>query len=112
MNSRNFFDHQIFHTFNRIKTKRQIADDLSLALQLSSEEVWKKPATSWEATETDENGACCSKNIIQKPEKSIPKNLTTSVDDDEVIAQLLQAEFDLEFDEDLKRLEQSRNKSE
>lgn len=62
-------------------------------------------------TETDENGACCSKNIIQKPEKSIPKSLTTSVDDDEVIAQLLQAEFDLEFDEDLKRLEQSRNKS-
>lgn len=93
------------------KNKRQILDDFNLALQISSEEALK---TSWkskkiDATETDETGACCSKNLIQT--SSIPKQLTTSVDDDEVIAQLLQAEFDLEFDEDLKRLEHSRNKN-
>jgi hypothetical protein len=32
--------------------------------------------------------------------------------DDKKIAELLQAEYDLEYDEELKRLENSRNKSE
>lgn len=36
---------------------------------------------------------------------------SSTVMDDLVIAQLLQAEYDLEFDEEIKRLEQSRNKS-
>lgn len=68
--------------------------------------------SSWKSSklETDETGACCSKNVVQA--NKIPAKLTTSVEDDEAIAQLLQAEFDLEFDEDLKRLEHSRNKSE
>lgn len=96
-----------------MKTKKQLADDFNLALQLSSEEVWKTSTTTKsEATETDENGACCSKNVIdpvkiQSESIAIPQST-----DDEVIAQLLQAEFDIEFDEELKRLEQSRNKSE
>lgn len=62
--------------------------------------------------ETDEYGACSSKNVINS--LTIPNdNLssTASVVDDQAIAQLLQAEFDLEFDEEIKRLEQSRNKS-
>jgi hypothetical protein len=88
-----------------------------LALQLSSEEVWKKPSTTKaekkiEATETDENGACCSKNVIDSVKTSSQSITIPQSTDDEVIAQLLQAEFDIEFDEELKRLEQSRNKSE
>lgn len=33
------------------------------------------------------------------------------LDDDRQIAELLQAEFDLEYDEEIKRLENARNKS-
>lgn len=71
-------------------------------------EVWKKPVI-----ETDENGACSSKSLIHSI--TLPNEPTTSntpeVLDDAVIAQLLQAEFDLEFDEEIKRLENNRNKS-
>lgn len=37
--------------------------------------------------------------------------LTPTIEDDKTIAELLQAEFDLEYDEEIKRLEASRNKS-
>jgi hypothetical protein len=37
--------------------------------------------------------------------------LTPTLEDDARIAELLQAEFDLEYDEEIKRLEASRNKS-
>ena len=37
--------------------------------------------------------------------------LSPTIEDDKRIAELLQAEFDLEYDEEIKRLEASRNKS-
>lgn len=66
------------------------------------------PSQTAPTVETDEDGACSSKSVINS--LSIP-NVVESKTDDSVIAQLLQAEFDLEFDEEIKRLEQSRNKS-
>lgn len=37
--------------------------------------------------------------------------LTPTFEDDKRIAELLQAEFDLEYDEEIRRIEASRNKS-
>lgn len=98
-------------------------EDFNLAKELSVKQVWKKP----EVVETDEYGACSSKSdcstsrsassiksVIQSinlPNEPTLSNVTPEVLDDAVIAQLLQAEFDLEFDTELKRLESSRNKS-
>lgn len=74
---------------------------------------WKPlPAEPKPVPETDEYGACSSKSLIHSitlPNEPISRS--TSEMDDAAIAQLLQAEFDLEFDEELKKLEQSRNKS-
>lgn len=86
-----------------------------MAKELSVKEVWKPlPANIKE--KTDEYGACSSKsesksiiNSLTIPNES--KNGSIADNDDLAIAQLLQAEFDMEYDEQLKRLEQSRNKS-
>lgn len=97
--------------FLRDKTHKQIHEDFNLAKELEVKEVWK-PLPKEQVVETDEYGACSSKNVINSitiPNDNISS--TASVADDQVIAQLLQAEFDLEFDEEIKRLEQSRNKS-
>lgn len=64
--------------------------------------------------ETDEWGACSSKSVINSmtiPNVRNDSTSTTTEQDDLAIAQLLQAEYDLEFDEEIKKLEQSRNKS-
>lgn len=74
-------------------------------------EVWQQ-MPKIPVVETDERGACSSKSIINSV--TIPNDnnsSSASVVDDLTIAQLLQAEYDLEFDEEIKRLEQSRNKS-
>lgn len=74
-------------------------------------EVWK-PLPTVPIKEVDEYGACSSKSVINSltiPNES--KNGSIADNDDLAIAQLLQAEFDMEYDEQLKRLEQSRNKS-
>ncbi len=57
----------------------------------------------------DPNMPCSSKtaDYIQQL-----KDLDEHEDDDRRIAELLQAEFDLEYDEELKRVENARNKSE
>ena len=92
----------------RDKVKKQLVEDFNLAKELSVTEVWKVPVVK-----NDEYGACCSKNVINSV--SLPNEPTTittpEVLDDAVIAQLMQAEFDLEYDEDLKRRENNFNKS-
>lgn len=77
---------------------------------MSSEAAWKTAKVE-DKIDNDENGACCSRNVTHPVTISSKPTIPPSTDD-EVIAQLLQAEFDIEFDEELKRLEQSRNKSE
>lgn len=102
--------------FNRNKTQKQIIEDFNFAKELSVlESSWKEVAKD-PVIETDEDGACCSKSIINSAtipnvSNSNSAHEITSVADDEAIAQLLQAEFDLEFDEELKKLEHQRNKS-
>lgn len=106
----------------RDKAYKQIVEDFNLAKELSVNEVWKKLAEP--VVETDECGACSSKSVIQS--NTLPNAVsmarqhsattieackTPEVQDDDIIAQLLQAEFDLEFDGEIKRLEASRNKS-
>lgn len=102
--------------FNRNKTQKQIIEDFNFAKELSVlESSWKEVAKD-PVVETDEYGACCSKSVINS--NTIPNvsnsnsaHEITSVADDEAIAQLLQAEFDLEFDDELRKLEHQRNKS-
>lgn len=75
-------------------------------------EVWK-PLPAVPIKETDEYaGACSSKSVINSitiPNES--QNGSIADNDDLAIAQLLQAEFDMEYDEALKRIEQRQNKS-
>lgn len=73
-------------------------------------EAWNPVPTTQPVILTDEYGACCSKtlNSITIPNVSAK---STSEMDDLAIAQIMQTEYDREFDEELKRLEQSRNKS-
>lgn len=97
---------------------RQLEKDYILAKQLSDElstkEVWN-PLARDKARDaiTDEYGACSSSksviNSIMIPDEFITSQASEA--DDHAIAQILQAEFDLEFDEQLKKIEQSRNKS-
>lgn len=102
--------------FPRRFKSRQLEKDYILAKELSEEfststkEVWNPLANP--IIETDEYGACSSKSVINSA--TIPNEASSSrisEADDRAIAQLLQAEFDLEFDEELKKIEQSRNKS-
>lgn len=87
-------------------------EDFNLAKELSVKETWK-PLPVAQPIETDIYGACSSKSVINSLTLPNDNNSsTTSVVDDLAIAQLLQAEYDLEFDGEIKRLEQSRNKSE
>lgn len=75
--------------------------------------VWKEPNPPKPVIETDEYGACSSKSVINSmmlPNETPSRSSTTEMDD-AAIAQLMQAEFDREFDEELKKIEQSRNKS-
>lgn len=93
----------------RDKAHKQITEDFNLAKELEVKEVWKKPKVS---ESDDACSSSSSKNIIQSI--NLPNEAcmtpTPEVLDDAVIAQLLQAEFDLEFDEEIKRLEKTRNK--
>lgn len=103
----------LFLTF-RDKAYKQIHEDFNLAKELSLKEAWK-PLPADPVIETDENGACCSKSVINSVtipnvSNSISNSSTTELDD-AAIAQILQAEYDLEFDGELKKIEQNRNKS-
>lgn len=102
--------------FNRNKTQKQIIEDFNFAKELSVLESSWKEVTKDPVVETDEYGACCSKSVINSTtipnvSNSNSAHEITSVADDEAIAQLLQAEFDLEFDDELRKLEHQRNKS-
>lgn len=100
----------LFLTF-RDKAYKQIHEDFNLARELSLKEAWK-PLPADPVIETDEYGACSSKSVMNSvliPNVS-NSNSTTELDD-AAIAQILQAEYDLEFDGELKKIEQNRNKS-
>ena len=76
----------------------------------STKEVWN-PLAGDPIIETDEYGACSSKSVINSVLIPNEASSSRSEADDHAIAQLLQAEFDLEFDEELRKIEHSRNKS-
>lgn len=92
---------------------KELAEDLSSSSTTKTKEVWNPLANEPVIEpETDEYGACSSKSLINSA--TIPNEATssrTSEADDHAIAQLLQAEFDLEFDEAMKRIEKRQNKS-
>lgn len=64
------------------------------------------------------DGPCCSSNAnylinsIDLPNDNQSESTMNNEMDDQKIAELLQAEFDLEYDEELKRIEKAKNKSE
>lgn len=84
---------------------------------MSVKEVWNPlpaPRAAAPVYETDEWGACSSKSVINSamiPNVRTESTSTTTEQDDLAIAQVLQAEYDLEFDAEIRKLEQSRNKS-
>jgi hypothetical protein len=84
-----------------------------LAKELSVNVVWKDPNPPAPVVETDEYGACSSKSVINSLmlQDETPSRSSTTERDDLAIAQLMQAEFDKEFDEELKKIEHKRNKS-
>lgn len=95
---------------HRNKASKQIKEDFNLAKELSVKKVW----TPLPEPPTDEWGATCSKSVINSmtiPNVRSESMSTTTELDDLAIAQVLQSEYDLEFDEELRKLEQSRNKS-
>lgn len=99
---------------------KQIHEDFNFAKQLTSSDV-KEPQKIDEVPDSpfvceSENVAGCSRKIESQVSSSsvinslnIPNEVTAA---DEVIATLMQAEFDLEFDEELKRIERAKNKGE
>ena len=96
---------------------KQIHEDFNFAKQLTSSDV-KEPekVEVLEIVSESEDVAGCSRKIESQVSSSsvinslnIPNEVTAA---DEVIASLMQAEFDLEFDEELKRIERAKNKGE
>lgn len=98
---------------------KQIHEDFNFAKQLTSSDVKEpqKVVVPETVSESEsENVAACSHKIESQVSSSsvinslnIPNEVTAA---DEVIATLMQAEFDLEFDEELKRIERAKNKGE
>lgn len=96
-------------------------EDFNLAKQLAYE-------TFDESSTKKEPSQAIATTIIDHPCSSSTANYLESIDlpndnhsivggtknelDDRKIAELLQSEFDLEYDEEVKRLENARNKSE
>jgi YD repeat-containing protein len=97
------YDKQIHEDFN-------LAKQLEISLNHPISEIMKKDI------ELDRNtspGEGHSKNLIMIEDLQSVGSKSEAGDDgqtDEVIARLLQAEFDLEYDEQLKRVEKNRNK--
>lgn len=98
---------------------KQIHEDFNFAKQLTSSDVKEPQKVVVPETVSEsgsENVAACSHKIESQVSSSsvinslnIPNEVTAA---DEVIATLMQAEFDLEFDEELKRIERAKNKGE
>lgn len=100
---------------------KQIHEDFNFAKQLTSSDVKEPeklvvPEIARVIESEIENVAGCSHKIESQVSSSsvinslnIPNEVTAA---DEVIASLMQAEFDLEFDEELKRIERAKNKGE
>jgi len=106
----------------RKRTEKQIVEDFNLAKELShsggtSTAAWSPPTAAapkqQQPARVHDYGATSSKTADVMDSIFIPNDpVKSDVQDDKAIAQLLQAEFDLEYDEELKRLEQNKNKSE
>lgn len=94
---------------------KQIHEDFNFAKQLTSSDV--KDPEKLEVPENEcESFAGCSRKIESQVSSSsvinslnIPNEVTAA---DEIIATLMQAEFDLEFDEESRRIERAKNKGE
>ncbi|CAO1365075.1 unnamed protein product [Diamesa serratosioi] len=110
-------DEQLARELERKETQlynKQIHEDFNFAKQLTPFDV-KEPEKLVEVLENEcESVAGCSHKIESQVSSSsvinslnIPNEVTTA---DEVIACLMQAEFDLEYDEELKRIERAKNK--
>ncbi|XP_070499172.1 serine/threonine-protein kinase RIO3 [Chironomus tepperi] len=98
------------------KIKKQIKEDFNLAKQLTAFDVIDPPKPK--VVEPVKKvvkceSACSSKtaDLLDSLTLQDETILTPTLDDDKKIAELLQAEFDLEYDEEIKRLEASRNKN-
>lgn len=96
--------------------KKQIQEDFNFAKQLSVLDVYEEPKKLIEkkdptptSTGVKKNEAACSSKTADFIDSLMLQDET--LDDDRRIAELLQAEFDLEYDEEIKRLENSKNKS-
>jgi hypothetical protein len=90
--------------FKRRQLAKQIKEDFDLAKQVALlDSVASKSPTAASVVQID---APCSSKTATKIESLQKEDM-----DDREIALLLQAEFDLEYDEELKRLENARNKS-
>lgn len=99
----------------RLKINKQIKEDFNFAKKLSAIRLEEEPPKeeSKPVNNVKCEAACSSKTadfidslMLQGETKS-----NTSYEDDLRIAELLQAEFDREYDEEIKRIENSRNKS-
>jgi hypothetical protein len=105
--------------------QKQIKEDFNFAKQIAAtntivsspspsapQKVQKQASSSSSSIQYD--GPCSSKTADLLDSITLPNDNHSSIvgDDDRMIAELLQAEFDLEHDEEIKRVETSRNKSE
>lgn len=99
-----------------MRVKKQIQEDFNLAKQLTAFDVIDppKPKVAEPVKKVEKyEGPCSSKmsDLLDSLTLQDETILTPTIEDDKTIAELLQAEFDLEYDEEIKRLEASRNKS-
>jgi hypothetical protein len=105
----------------RHKIQKQIKEDFNLAKELSVTDTATLPkkshvvVSSSSSNQIQHDGPCSSKTADFFDSLALPNDNQSSInggEDDRMIAELLQAEFDKEFDEEVKRVEASRNKSE
>lgn len=98
-----------------MKKKKQIQEDLNFAKQLAVLDVCEAPKKTIEkkkeVSQATNVSACSSKTADFIDSLMLQDETISTCDDDKRIAELLQAEFDLEYDEEIKKLEKSRNKS-
>lgn len=106
------------------KIQKQIKEDFNLAKQLAVSDTFEESKSSQKGerpkvqheqqqTKVQYDGPCSSKTADLIESITIPNDNQSSLtsEDDRVIAELLQAEFDLEHDEEIKREENFRNKN-
>ncbi|KAG5674961.1 hypothetical protein PVAND_004905 [Polypedilum vanderplanki] len=107
------------------RIQKQIKEDFNFAKQIAVQNAVEEDS-SWEVIDKDQiqqasssgnasifDQPCSSKTADFIDSCDIPNENKSSLngDDDRLIAELLQAEFDLEHDEEIKRIEEKQNKN-